>query len=116
MKTQRKTKNSIKRILELIKADRKRNLRPPKPKKLKLFGITDLGFFRKKKIDGSRNLRYTKGNIGNYGSRVVDIMTTAATLCFVGPIILDIFKEPNKGISNNLETEEGINQLILNAQ
>lgn len=60
-----------------------------------MFGLPDLGFFRKKVADGnnSRDFRYTKGNCKHYGAKVVDIFALGATICFAIPLIIDIFNK-----------------------
>ena len=67
-----------------------------------LFGIQDLGFFRKKIENGgiNKNFRYTKGGCKTFGSRVVDIMAIGATLCFIAPIIIDVFDKDSKDDGN----------------
>lgn len=63
-----------------------------------MFGLGDLGFFRKKISDGnnSRDFRYTKGNCKHYGAKFVDEFALAATICFAIPLIIDIFNKDSK--------------------
>ncbi len=67
-----------------------------------LFGIQDLGFFRKKIENGGsdKNFRYTKGGCKTYGSKVVDIMAIGATLCFIVPIIIEVFDKNSRDDGN----------------
>jgi len=72
-----------------------------------MFGLGDLGFFRKKIADGnnSRDFRYTKGNCKHYGAKVVDIFALGATICFAIPLIIDIFNKDSRDDSRNSDNK-----------
>lgn len=75
-----------------------------------LFGLGDVGFFRKK-VDGSNNesrdFRYTKGNCKTYGSRVVDTFAFFAGICFIVPLAIDIFnRDSGNGGKHNGKTRK----------
>ena len=108
----RRKKNSIKRILELIKADKKKCLRKKKPKVRRLFGISDMGFFRKK-VESSNYLP----NIRKYSSatKIVDALALMAGIKYIVPVMLNFFNNPKEQPNNPLLTEEGIERLTSNS-
>lgn len=68
-----------------------------------MFGLPDASWLKKKLDAGkdSRDFQYTKGNCKHYGTKAADIFAGVAAICFLVPLVIDIFNKDSRDDSGH---------------
>ena len=115
MKISRRKRNLKEKIFKLlrIKVEKKNNTAKEKQEQTNqhLFGLEDFRWLKKKVNAGnnSRDFRYVKENCKHYGSKAADIFASVSAICFLVPLVIDIFNKD----STNTSTEPHLSTNLI---